>query len=160
VAAVAAGPRHSLAVATGGRAFGWGFGDETLGLGVPTPPQQQHPPAQRCECTGRGPLGWAVPTMGPAAFGYTYHPQHILGAHPQGWPAAPPPQQPQQRTLLFSAPPTGPVPAARVGGTVVGSRGGGAALGAAGGWAADLGSARPCQLSPAEYPHCLRLATR
>jgi len=32
VGAVATGPRHSLAVAADGRAFGWGFGDDTLGL--------------------------------------------------------------------------------------------------------------------------------
>ncbi|EOD04415.1 hypothetical protein EMIHUDRAFT_453905 [Emiliania huxleyi CCMP1516] len=32
VGAVATGPRHSLAVAADGRVFGWGFGDDTLGL--------------------------------------------------------------------------------------------------------------------------------
>ena len=33
ITAVAAGPRHSLAISRDGRAFGWGFADETLGLG-------------------------------------------------------------------------------------------------------------------------------
>ena len=135
VGAVATGPRHSLAVAADGRVFGWGFGDDTLGLRA---------------------FHKTAPVYGACAV--------ASSAAAAASAAVPPPLPPPLPPLLSLYPPSG-YPTLPYSHPAVDPRQGqlGAGGGSGGGWrpprpAPSVGSSF-CLLTPTEYPRFIRLAT-